>query len=212
MAFPPAEPMQRLAALFLIMAVTATADAATYRWVDDQGKVHYGDVIPSQESGVANVELDKQGRVKKENPRTRLSAEERRRLDADRAKREEAKLQEELQRRHDRSLLTTYVSESEIDLTRDRALDQEVANLRGLKARINAAADKLAYANSQINKYTKSGQSTPRAFIQMRDEAQLELTQLGELIRQREQAMADIKARFEADKLRFRELKASIPR
>ncbi len=184
----------------------------TYRWVDEQGKVHYGDYIPSRDSGLGSVELDKQGRVKKENPRTRLSPAERRQMEEERQRKEAARQAEERQQRHDRALLTTYVSEAEIDLTRDRALDIEVANLRGLRARMNAAAEKLAYANGQINQYAQSGQSAPRTFVQMRDEAQGELALLGELIRKRELAMEDIKASYEADKLRFRELKGSMRR
>jgi hypothetical protein len=192
----------------LLCLISGLAHAATYRWVDENGKVHYTDVITSEESGLGNVELDKQGRVKKENPRTRLTPEERRRLEDARIRRLEAKRQEEVQQRRDQSLLTTYVSEAEIDLARDRALDQEVANLRGLKTRLNAAAEKLAYANGQLGQYATGGRTPPRAFAQMRDEAQGELAQLGELIKLREKAMEDIKVRYEADKLRFRELKA----
>jgi hypothetical protein len=205
-------PMMPFAALFALILVSGAGQAATYRWVDEQGKVHYGDVIPPQESGLGNVELDKQGRVKKEIPRTRLSPEERRRLEADRLRAEDAKRQADIQRRRDRALLTTYVSEAEIDLTRDRALDQEISNVKGLKARMKSASEKLAYANGQLGQYASSGKTAPRAFIQMRDEAQRELAQLGKLVEQRELAMEEIKTRYEADKLRFRELKAAPSR
>jgi hypothetical protein len=194
------------------VVASAWAQSTTYRWVDDQGRVHYGDVIPNKDAGLGNVELDKQGRVKKENPRSRLTPEERRRLEAEQLRREEARRAEEAQRRRDRALLTTYVSEAEIDLTRDRALDQEDANLKGLRARLNAAAEKLAYANAQLAPYGKGGQGAPRTFTQMRDEAQAELAKLGDLIGQREKAMEDIRQRYESDKLRYRELKANSPR
>ena len=141
-----------------------------------------------------------------------ITDEERRRLEEARERREAAKQEEEKRQRRDRALLTTYVSEKEIDLARDRALDLEVSNLRGLRTRLNAAAEKLAYANGQIGHYTQAGQSAPRSFIQMRDEAQGELARLGDLIQKREQAMEDIKASYEADKLRYRELKGLTPR
>ena len=189
-----------------------THAGTTYRWVDEHGNVQYGDYIPSKDSGLGNVELDKQGRVTKENPRTRFSPEERQRLEDARERRESAKREEEKQRRRDRALLNTYVSEKEIDLTRDRALDIEVANLRGLRTRMNASAEKLAYANGQIAHYAQAGQSAPRTFTQMREEAQMELARLGDLIQKREQAMQDIRAGYEADKLRFRELKGLMLR
>ena len=116
------------------------------------------------------------------------------------------------QRRRDRAVGTTYVSEAEIARARDRALDQEEANLKGLRTRLNAAAEKLAYANGQLATQGKGGQGAPRAFTQMRDEAQAELAKLGDLIGQREKAREEIRQRYEADKLRFRELKAASPR
>lgn len=201
--------MLPIAALLGLILVTGAGQAATYRWVDEQGKVHYGDFIPSQQLGKGSVELDKEGRVKKENPRTLLTPEERQRQEAARLKAEEARRQSDIQRRRDRALLTTYVGEEEIDLTRDRALELEVSNINGLKARMKSASEKLAYANGQLSQSAKSGKSAPRTFTQMRDEAQGELTQLEKFVRQREKAMEEIKTRYEADKLRFRELKAA---
>ncbi|TXT18649.1 MAG: hypothetical protein FD132_2033 [bacterium] len=101
----------------LVMPGAAQAQT-TYRWVDEQGRVHYGDVMPSKDAGLGNVELDKQGRVKKETPRTRLSPEERARLEAEERRREEARRLEEARQRRDRALVTTYVNEAEIDLAR----------------------------------------------------------------------------------------------
>ncbi len=203
--------MRRLACLLLVL-LPPGAQAATYRWVDEQGKVHYSDTLPAQSAGVANTELDKQGRVKKENPRTRLSPEERHRLEESRLREEEAKREAETRARRDRALLTTYVSESEIDLARNRAVEQEAANLRGLQARLKAATEKLAYADGQVAAYTRAGQSVPRAFSQMRDEARAEIAQLESRIREREEAIEHIKGKFEKDKLRFRELTSSLRR
>ena len=41
----------------------------------------------------------------------------------------------------------------------------------------------------------------------MRDEAQSDLARIGEMLRQRQSNLEEIRARHEADKLRFRELK-----
>ena len=43
-----------IGALGLLMsALVFEADAAVYRWVDDQGKVHYAEVVPQRYQGVA---------------------------------------------------------------------------------------------------------------------------------------------------------------
>lgn len=194
--------------ILLFLALTAfQAQAATYRWVDENGKVHYGDVLPSQVPSKGNAELDKQGRVRKENARGTYTPEERRRLEEARVRQEDEKRQEEAQRRRDKALLTTFVSEDEIDLSRDRALEQEVARLRGLSARMNAANEKLTYANGQISHYLGNSQKPPRVFTQMKEEADQEITDVNAEILKVESSMQDIKLRAEADKLRFRELK-----
>ena len=199
--------MRRLA-LILLCLVATPLQATTYRWVDDQGKVHYGDVLPTQEATKGSSELDKQGRVKKENrSQESLNAEQR-----NRAQQQDLKRQEELLRRRDRALLMTYVSEAEIDLARDRALEQEEANLRGLNLRLKATQDKQAFAEGQARHYTQTGAKVPATFVQMLDEARSEKARLENQIEQRRQTMEDLKTRFEADKLRFRELVAGSKR
>jgi hypothetical protein len=209
MASRRTESLSRLAGFLLLAATPALA--ATYRWVDDQGKVHYGDVMPSQQPGKGGSELDKQGRVVKDLPRT-PTGEERRRLEDSRLQREEAQRQEETQRRKDRALLNTYVSEQEIDLARDRALAQEEANLKGLKTRLNVVTGRLAQANAQVAQVGRGGRPPDASLIKMRDAAQADVAKIGDLIRQREQAVEEIRVRYEADKLRFRELKANPAR
>jgi hypothetical protein len=191
----------------ILTLLAGSAGAATYRWVDEQGKVHYGDAIPAQQSDLGHEVLDEQGRVRKEIPRTRLTPEERqRRQDAAARRAEQAQVEDE-QRRRDRALLTSYTTAEEIDLARDRALELEDLNLRGLKTRLNAAADKLSYASGQIRSYESRREVPPRTFQQMQDEAQADLAHIGELIRQSQQATEDLKARYLADKIRFKELK-----
>lgn len=206
----------QLNALAAILAVClsafAPAQAATYRWVDQNGKVQYGDVMPPTQSGQGHSELDKQGRVIKEIQRTRLTPEERQRQ-AEMAARqaEEQRRQLELRRR-DISLLATYASENEIELARNRAIELENLNIRGLQTRMDAAAAKLSTANAQLNRARAAGQRAPATYVQMRNEAQRELAQISEQLRLRNQAIDDIQTRFDDDAKRYRELKSQESR
>jgi hypothetical protein len=193
-----------------LAGLPAWGQATTYRWVDEHGRVHYGDVMPGQQAGRGHSELDRQGRVLRETERARLTPADRQAREEAQTRQEEARRRAEQQQRHDRALLTTYVSEQEIDLVRDRAMELEALRLRGLKARLASAAEKLAYSDAQIAPYERAGNPAPAAFTQMREEARAELARTGELIRQREQAMEQVRQRFDADKARFRELKAQM--
>jgi hypothetical protein len=200
----------RLLVLFAISLITLNqAVAATYRWVDQNGKVQYGDVIPPSQAGQGHTELDKQGRVLKEIKRTKLTPEERQRQAELAARQAEEMRKQEDQRRHDMALLATYTNEKEIDLARNRAIELENLNIRGLQTRMDAAAAKLSYANAYLARYRTAGQAAPASYIQMRDEAQTELAQIGEALRQRNKAIEDIKLRFDEDEKRYMELKAS---
>ena len=49
-------PIALVSALCLLASATVNIDAAAvYRWVDDQGKVHYAEAVPQQYQGVAKL-------------------------------------------------------------------------------------------------------------------------------------------------------------
>lgn len=200
----------RLNVLLAVSLITCNpALATTYRWVDQNGKVQYGDVMPPSQAGQGHSELDKQGRVIKETKRTKLSAEERQRQEALLASQAEEKRKQEEQQRRDKALLATYTSEKEIDLARSRAIKLENLNIQGLQTRMNAAAEKLSFANNHLTRFRNAKQAAPASYIQMRDEAQAELAQISASLVQRNKAIEDIHSRYKEDTKRFLELQAS---
>lgn len=112
----------------LALAQPAAADEQNqklYRWVDEQGVVHYGDSVPAE-----YADADKQ--VVNEHGIT---------VDVMRGKKSEAELAEERrlaeiaaererQRRQDRALLATYLSVEEIVMHRDRRVELFQAQAR----------------------------------------------------------------------------------
>jgi len=199
---------------FLLIAAGLSAQnvalAATYRWVDQNGKVQYSDVMPPSMAGQSHSELDKQGRVIREVQRTRMTEEERLRQKEKAARQAEEKRRQIEQRRRDMALLSTYANEKEIALARDRAIELESLNIRGLQTRMDRAAAKLAEANTQVNSLRAAGRTIPASVNQMRNEAQSELAQISSAMNQRMQAVEDLHRRFEEDEKRFLELKATL--
>mgnify|MGYP001809828647 CR=1 FL=1 len=197
----------------LLLAISAlmahSVQAATYRWVDQNGKVQYSDVMPPAMAGQGHTELDKQGRVIKEIRRTRMTPEEQQRQTEAASRQDEEKRKELERRRRDLALLSTYNSEKEIALARDRAIELESLHIRGLQTRLDTAAAQLAEANTKLTQYQRIGKPAPANYTQMRDEAQRELAQISASMNLRTQAVEDIHLRFEADLKRFLELKAA---
>src|SRR5579871_322433 len=103
-------------------AATDTSKSLTYKWVDEQGVVHYGDSIPPQYAQKEGQVLNRQG-------------VEVRRLEAQKTPEQlaaDARIQEERlrQKQHDSFLLATYTSVKDIEALRDLRLEQ----LRGQRA------------------------------------------------------------------------------
>lgn len=124
--------IEQMRALLLILAVATatTAYAKTYRWVDENGRVHYGDRIPAKYAQQQVQTLNQRGVVvdEKNAPKT---AEE---LAAEQAQREadaEAKRRQEEQNRYDQFLLSTYSTQDQILQRRDdqlAILDSRIAS------------------------------------------------------------------------------------
>jgi len=111
-----------LAALAGVSVLAASgAQAGTYKCVDEKGVTHYGDRLPAQCANAANSELSKRGVVLKQNDRALTAEEKEARLAAAERQKQEAQKEAE-QRRRDQALLSSYSSEQEIDLARDREI------------------------------------------------------------------------------------------
>lgn len=185
-----------------LLLVMGNAHAKMYRWVDSNGRVHYSDTLPPtyQKSGAA--EMNKQGLVVK---RTQSEAE--RRAESDR-KTEEKRIQQEAQQQAqlDRALTQTYTTEAEIDLSRDRALEHHKLAIKGADIRAKAVEANLADLTKRAANFTKAGRPVPPNLKEQLDQATNERMELKRSIFNNEEAMLKVREKYDADKLRFREL------
>lgn len=189
---------------FALLLLAGTAQAAMYRWVDGAGRVHYGDTLPPtyQQSGAA--EMDKQGNVVK---RTQSQAER----TAEAERRAEALRQQQTQQKQaqlDRALTQTYTSEAEIDLARDRALEHHKLAINGAELRSKAVAANLAELRARITKIQQAGRKVGTNLMAQLEQASHESDELKRTIQSNEEAMTQVREKYEADKQRFRELTA----
>ena len=198
-------------ALPLAMLMLATAmlmapavRAATYKWVDDQGTVHYTDKMPPEAVNKGSVELNKQGvPIKKTDPA--LSPEQRRAREAeDERTRQAAKIRDEIQRK-DRALLQTYTTESEIDLSKKRALgtiDGQIQSAQGYIATLNKRKEDITNRIAALG-----GKPQPASLEREMVNVNEELDKQADLIAVKRKEMVAVTARYDADKQRWRELR-----
>jgi hypothetical protein len=187
----------------LLAATPATA--ATYKWVDDKGVVHYSDKMPPEAVDKANVELNKQGiPVKRTEPAPTL--EQRRAKVADEERQKQLAREREVVDRRDRALMQSYTSEQEIDLARSRALatiDTQVQSAQAYSAQ-------LVKRRAELDAKRKSfgDKAAPPAFEREMESIAEELGKQDTLISEKKREAIAVQARYDADKARWKELRA----
>ena len=185
------------------LSTMGVARAATYKWVDEKGVVHYTDKMPPEAVDKATTELNKQGITVNKTDKA-LTPEQRRakEQDADRAK-EAAKAQEELARR-DRALVSSYTSEAEIDLARNRSLQ----TINNVILSSQAFSDQLTKrkADVEAKKVEQQGKAVVAVLDRELESIDAELQRQAELVAQKNREAAVITAKYDADKQRWREL------
>jgi len=184
--------------LALLAIFCTTAEAKLYKWVDDKGETHYGEVVPPEYANKDKVQFNEKGREIKE----KESASE---ADSSSSSAEEKQAIIDRKRR-DKALVNTYSNENEIDLARDR-------NLQQVEARINSAQLLLKSAQESLNNFLKEADELKRSGGKIPDSLQSDITNGENRVAKLKQDLAkaqekadSVRTRYEADKLRYREL------
>jgi hypothetical protein len=205
---------RRVLSLLLMLSglVSASAEAANgsqsdksiaYRWVDEQGVVHYGDRIPPQYAEKERTILNSQG-------------VEVGRLDAQKTPEQmaaEARARDEVlkQKQHDSFLVTTYTSVKDIEALRDVRLDQ----LQGQRVAAEQYVDNLRSRLTTLQtraRLFRPYSERPNPHKMPDDLAEDLIRTLNELRTQsnvllaRNEEVAALRAQFQMDIERYREL------
>ncbi len=192
--------------IFLVSGAAADTERV-YRWVDDEGVVHFDDSIPTEYAELPKQILNDHG-ITVDNVQGKQTPEQ---LAAKRAA-EELETQKELEQRADQALLATYLSEDEIVMHRDRRVELFQAQarvtelyLRNLDTRLNA----LLIEAAKYRPYNKD-ESAPQIEPDLADDL---LETKGTIQRHQKNLLKyqtneqTIIARFDGDISRFRTLK-----
>jgi hypothetical protein len=198
-----------LAAVALVAAALAATPlrthAATYKWVDEKGVVHYTDQVPPEAVNKANVELNKQGvAIKKNAPGSTAEQRQAQRDEAER-QREAAKLEAEAARR-DRALLDSYTTESDIDLAKSRSLKTVQAALQSAEAYIAQLARRRA--ELVASKAALGGKPVPPNLERELASTDAELERQNQFVARKREELVTIAAKYDADKAHWQAIKS----
>ena len=193
--------------VLIVVAFSTAVEAKLYKWVDDKGVTHYGEVIPPEYANKSNALLSDKGRLIKRNEE--INNTERRANEEDAAKKRTDIEAKHEQSRKDNALLNTFSNEKEIDLARDRNLHQVESLISSIQSLQKSARESLKNYQQESEERKRAGKKLHASLQADITESENKLAKLQlDLFKAQEKA-ASVKASYEADKMRFRELNGS---
>jgi len=183
--------------------VAAGGNQTTYKWVDEQGVVHYGDSIPPQYAEKEHKLLNNQG--------VEVGHTEAQRTPEQLAMDAQAHDSLVKQQQHDSFLLATYTSVKDIEALRDVRLDQLQGQRTAAEQYIENLHSRLVALQTRVKRF-RPYNSRPDARRMPDDLAEDLVHALKEMRTQsnaltaKNQEVAAMKEQFDGDISRYREL------
>ncbi|MEI7967761.1 MAG: DUF4124 domain-containing protein [Betaproteobacteria bacterium] len=191
-----------------IIGSTELLAAKLYKWVDDKGVTHYSETMPPELKDRKSTEIDKWGRVLKQNEAP-PTPEQLRALEEKKERQALETKQAAEQRRRDNALMNTYTTESEINAARARAIAGATQTREAIEVRQKVLRARTEDLRRNLEALRKAGKSVPDS---LRDELaanEKEEARIAGDIKTKNDEIAQIAAKYDQDKQRFRELQSA---
>lgn len=196
--------------LSIALPVGDLAAGKVYKWVDDNGEVHYGDRIPPEYSQQGHTELNKQGITVNTTVGSKtgeqLTEEQRKQQALADEKRHAAE-----QGVRDKALLGSYTSERDIIQVRDRklaTLEGEISMNAGYSQKLE---QQLTAQRQKADQLAQQGAPAPEKLKKDMRDTEMQIEKYTRFIKSRQGEQAAIRQQAEHDLQRFRELKGDTP-
>jgi hypothetical protein len=196
--------------VFTLLTVSVGQAARLYRWVDEEGNVHYTDKIPPAQVERGHQELSKDGVKTREVPRAKTKEEVERERELKQLRMEQQRLIE-MQKAEDRVLLRTFRSEDDLLLARDGKLAAIDVQMKVIQGNIRRYQQRLSNLQHRAATLERSGKPLPESLLANIETTLQNINQSYSSIERKEQSKNAIRETFERDLNRFRELKNITP-
>jgi Domain of unknown function (DUF4124) len=191
----------------VIIGSAFSAQAKMYKWVDENGQMHFGDKVPVQYMEKEHDELNEQGVVIKhqEAAKTPEQKAEEKRLAKERKK---AELIEKKKRQRDRVLLDTYTTERDLIVARDARLDAVDSQIQLADTIIRDSNKSIESLEKQVAQIKASSREVPADVYERIESEKQQVRVQSEVKKKHEKRHDEIDAQFKDYIARFKVLKA----
>jgi len=193
-------------ALFILLTATgASASERVFKWVDQNGVIHYGDQLTNRANQGRHAVLNNQGMTIKQidavaTPAQLAAAEEAR-------KRQQMRLAlQEQQRRSDQILLKTFTTERDLLLARDDRLDAIDNTIQLNQRRLDSIERQLQDLRKHLIRLDVREQSSTQYLLKQQAHLEKQQGKLEQALSDKQHERNNLARKFDRDLVRFREL------
>ena len=191
----------------ILLTCTFSAQAKMYKWIDEDGQVHFGDKIPTKYLVKEHDELNELG-VKtrhREAAKTPEQKAEERRLEREQKKIE---LLEKKKKQRDRVLLDTYTTERDLIVARDSRLDAVNSQINLAESIISDSNNKIESMEQQVTEIKASNREVPVDLYNRIDNERQQVAVQTKVMQNHKIRSVEISEQFNGYIERFKVLKA----
>ncbi len=197
-----------LLTLFAVLICSShSVQAKMYKWVDENGQIHFGDKIPTEYMVKEHDELNEQGVVMKHKAAAKTPEQkaEARRIENERKK---AALVEKKKKQRDRVLLDTYTTERDLIVARDSRLDAVGSQIQLAVSIIKDSNNKIESMEKQVAQIRTSNREVPPALYNRIENEKQQVSVQSKVMDNHKKRRDEIAIQFNDYIERFKVLKA----
>ncbi len=191
----------------ILLSSSFAVQAKMYKWVDEDGQMHFGDKIPVKYQVKAHDEINESGAVVKHREAEKTIEEK---ATAARAERERKRLAliEKKKRQRDRVLLDTYTTERDLFVARDSRLDAVGSQIQLAESIIKDSNNKIESMEKQVVSIEESNRKVPDSLYKRIENEKHQVKVQTRVMKKNIAHRDEIAEQFNGYIVRFKELKA----
>lgn len=201
-----ATPVATFMAAFLVAGVTIPVMAqSVYKWVDEDGNIHYSQALPPEQVRQAHERLSPDGLVVERVERVHTEQE---RAELEALEREQAEESERrrFQAQQDRLFLAAYPTEQHLRRVNSASRETLESERRSLVAVIDQTRVRFSAGIEQAAAYERRGEDVPEFLEQQVADARNRLAELNQQLGKIDQRLEDLDAELTTNLERHRQL------
>jgi len=191
--------------IFLMMAWAGAAAQDVYKWVDENGEVHYSQTLPPERAGGAHDRLTSDGLVAERVDRVK-TADERAELAVQREQQREQAQQERIQAQQDRLFLAAYPTEEDVRRTIETRRATVRSERNSVESLIEQSRFRFVATVQQAAELERTGEPVPEYLVERIAEARAGIRELNRRLDDIEARLASLDEELASELARHRRL------